>query len=81
MNLSKASHDRDIKIGDTVNQTSETKRRIGLGKAEFGYPRPIFKNKMTNSLKRKVFDSCVIPVPTCGAETLTLTKESEKNLE
>src|ERR1700744_4222155 len=35
---------------------------------------------MNNSLKRKVFDSCVLPVLTYGAETLTLTKVSENKL-
>ena len=35
---------------------------------------------MNNSLKRKVFDSCVLPVLTYGAETLTLTKASSSKL-
>ena len=35
---------------------------------------------MNNSLKRKVFDLCVLPVLTYGAETLTLTKASENKL-
>jgi hypothetical protein len=62
------------------NQTAEVKRRIGLGWAAFGKLRLIFKSKMNNSLKRKVFDSCVLPVLTYGAETLTLTKASENKL-
>src|SRR6202012_467856 len=62
------------------NQTDEEKRRIGLGWAAFGKLRLIFKSKMNNSLKRKVFDSCVLPVLTYGAETLTLTKASENKL-
>ena len=68
-----------LKLG-LDNQTAEVKRRIGLGWAAFGKLRLIFKSKMNNSLKRKVFDSCVLPVLTYGAETLTLTRASENKL-
>ena len=68
-----------LKLG-LGNQMAEVKRRIGLGWAAFGKLRMIFKSKMNNSLKRKVFDSCVLPVLTYGAETLTLTKASENKL-
>ena len=68
-----------LKLG-LDNQTAEVKRRIGLGWAAFGKLKLIFKSKMNNSLKRKVFDSCVLPVLTYGAETLTLTKASENKL-
>ena len=68
-----------LKVG-LDNQTAEVKRRIGLGWAAFGKLRQIFKSKMNNSLKRKVFDSCVFPVLTFGAETLTLTRASENKL-
>ena len=44
-----------LKLG-LDNQTAEVKRRIGLGWAAFGKLRLIFKSKMNNSLKRKVFD-------------------------
>lgn len=62
------------------NQTAEINRRIGLAWAAFGKLRLIFKSKMNNSLKRKVFDTCVLPVLTYGAETLTLTKASKNKL-
>lgn len=68
-----------LKLG-LDNQTAEVKRRVGLGWAAFGKLRLIFKSKMNNSLKRKVFDSCVLPVLTYGAEALTLTKASENKL-
>src|ERR1700744_6356930 len=68
-----------MKLG-LLNQTAEVRRRIGLGWAAFGTLRTIFKSKMNNSLKRKVFDSCVLPVLTYGAETLTLTKASSNKL-
>ena len=62
------------------SQTAEKKRRIGLAWAAFGKLRLIFKSKMNSSLKREVFDTCVLPVLTNGAETLTLTKASENKL-
>ena len=68
-----------LKLG-LDNQTAEIRRRIGLAWAAFGKLRLIFKSKMNNSLKRKVFDTCVLPVLTYGAETLTLTKASEDKL-
>ena len=68
-----------LKLG-LDNQTAEIKRRIGLAWAAFGRLSLIFKSKMSNSLKRKVFDTCVLPVLTYGAETLTLTKASENKL-
>src|ERR1700743_2572209 len=43
-----------LKLG-LDNQTAEVKRRIGLGWSAFGKLRLIFKSKMNNSLKRKVF--------------------------
>ena len=69
-----------LKLG-LENQTAEISRRIGLSWAAFGKLRHIFKNKINNSLKRKVFDACVLPVLTYGAETLTLTKASENKLK
>src|ERR1700761_4130181 len=68
-----------LKLG-LNNQTAEVKRRIGLGWAAFGKLRLIFKSIMNNGLKRKEFDSCVLPVLTYEAETLTLTKASENKL-
>lgn len=57
-----------VKLG-LDNQTAEVKRRIGLGWAAFGKLRLVFKKQNEhiekyNSLKRKVFDSCVLPVLT-----------------
>src|ERR1700748_1305792 len=72
--------DRDIKIGDTIIERVDSYVHLGLGWAAFGKLRLIFKSKMNNSLKRKVFDSCVLPVLNYGAKTLTLTKASENKL-
>lgn len=58
------------------NQTCEIKRRIGLTWAAFGKLKYIWKSNIPVCLKRKVFNQCVLPVLTYGAETLTLTKQS-----
>lgn len=63
------------------NQTLEIQRRIGLTWAAFGNLRNIFKSDLPNCLKRKVFDQCVLPVLTYGAETLTLTKKSIEKIQ
>ena len=65
----------EIRLGRD-NQTCEIYRRIGLAWAAFGRLRGVFKGDIPISLKRKVFDQCVLPVLTYGAETLTLTKRS-----
>lgn len=69
----------EIQIGKN-NQTHEIQRRIGLGWAAFGKLREVFKSNIPICLKRKVYDQCVLPVITYGAETLTLTKKSAENL-
>ncbi|CAG9837260.1 unnamed protein product [Diabrotica balteata] len=69
----------EIMIGRD-NQTHELKRRVGLGWAAFGKLRETFKSELPTCLKRKVFDQCVLPVLTYGAETLTLTKAAATKL-
>lgn len=63
------------------NQTLEIQRRLGLTWAAFGNLRNILKSDLPNCLKRKVFDQCVLPVLTYGAETLTLTKKSIEKIQ
>lgn len=65
----------ELRIGRD-NQTCEISRRIGLAWAAFGKLQYIFKTNIPTCLKRKVFDQCVLPVLTYGAETLTLTKKT-----
>jgi len=55
------------------------KRRIRLGWAAFGKLKLIFKSKMNNSLKRKVFDSCVLPVLTYGAKLSQAESSTKSN--
>ena len=46
------------------------------------YPkhRDIFKNNLDIWLKRQVYNSCVLPAMTYGAETWTLTKQAQNKL-
>jgi hypothetical protein len=51
----------------------EVNRRIQLGWAAFGKLRRVFSSSIPQSPKTKVFNQCVLPVMTYGAETWTLT--------
>ncbi|XP_047994918.1 uncharacterized protein LOC125233097 [Leguminivora glycinivorella] len=51
----------------------EANRRIRLGWAEFHKLRGVFSSPIPQCLKSKVFDQCVLPVMTYGAETWALT--------
>lgn len=51
----------------------EVNRRIQLGWAAFGKLRRVFSSSIPQCLKTKVFNACVLPVMTYGAETWTLT--------
>lgn len=67
-----------IYLGHTVqlgksNFENEVNRRIQLGWAAFGKLRNIFSSKIPQCLKTRVFDQCVLPVMTYGAETWSLT--------
>lgn len=55
------------------NFDKEVARRIQLGWAAFGKLRDIFSSKIPQCLKTQVFDQCVLPVMTYGAETWSLT--------
>ena len=55
-------------------QTAEINRRIGLTWSAFGMLRYILKDEtIPINLKRKVYESCILPVATYGLETMTLT--------
>lgn len=69
-----------IKLG-RENQNEEISRRIGLSWAAFGNLKYIFDDKkIPINLKRKVFNSCVLPVTTYGIETKPLTLQSANRL-
>ena len=65
----------EIRLGRD-NQTCELDRRIGLTWAAFGKLSHILKSDIPMCLKRKVYNQCVLPVLTYGAETSTLTKKT-----
>ncbi|CAG9123735.1 unnamed protein product [Plutella xylostella] len=54
----------------------EITRRIQLGWAAFSKLDDVLKSKIPQCLKTKVFNQCVLPTLTYGAETWTLTKET-----
>ena len=65
------------------NQTGEKiKRRIQLGWVKFGTLSYIFWDHIhLIYMKRQVFDQCIIPVLSYGAETRTTTKWLEKKIK
>ena len=57
------------------SKEEEIKRRINLGWQAFGRASSTFKNqKIPLILKRKVYNQCILPIVTYGAETWNLTK-------
>ena len=70
----------DIRLGK-LNQDAEIKRRTQLSWAAFGKLAYVLKNKtIPINLKRKVYDTCILPVCTYGLETMSLTKKTIKKL-
>ncbi len=55
-------------------------RRIGMGWSAFGKQNFVMNNNLPLSLRRKVYNQCILPVLTYGAETWRLTKELERKL-
>ncbi|RVE40575.1 hypothetical protein evm_014776 [Chilo suppressalis] len=67
-----------VYLGQTLqlsrnNFEEEVNRRIRLGWAAFGKLRQVLTSSIPQCLKTKVFNQCVLPVMTYGAETWTLT--------
>ena len=72
-------------MGKRISLNSETagevKRRIQLGWAKFGKLSFIFRDEdLPTSLKKQVFNKCIIPVLSYGSETWTTTNKLEKKL-
>ena len=61
-------------------QDKEIQRRILAGWVAYVKHRDIFKSNLAISLKRQVYNSCVLPATTYGAEILTLTKHAQDKL-
>ena len=62
------------------NQDKEILQRITAGWTAYAKHRDIFKSNFAICLKRKVYNSCVLPAMTYGAETWSLTKQAQKKL-
>ena len=62
------------------NQDKEIQRRIMAGWAAYAKHRDIFKSNLAICLKRQVYNYCVLPAMTYGAETWTLTKQAQNKL-
>ena len=62
------------------NQDKEILRRITAGRTAYAKHRDIFKSNFAICLKRKVYNSCVLPATTYGAETWSFTKQAQKKL-
>ena len=58
-------------------RTKKYKGRIMAGWAAYAEHRDIFKSNLAVCLKRQVYNSCVLPAKTYGAETWTLTKQAQ----
>ena len=58
------------------NQDKEIQRRIMAGWAAYAKRRDIFKSNLAICLKRQVYNSCVLPAMTYGAETWARIHES-----
>ena len=73
-------------LGQTIAMENSTKQevsiRIKAGWSVFGKYREIFLDRhLPMSLKRKVFNQCVLPAMTYGSQTWSLTKALVKKLE
>ena len=56
------------------NKEKEIKHRISSGWQAFGRASSIFKSKMPTSLKRRVYNHCIIPKITYGYDTWSRAK-------
>ena len=77
--------DHYIYLGQRISmrpsKEEEIKRRITLGWQAFGRASSTFKNnKIPLILKRRVYNQCILPIVTYGAETWNLTKRQTRKL-
>ena len=80
-----AAVERDMYLGQHYsikekNQGKEIHRRIMAGWAAYAKHRDSFKGTLAICLKRQVYNSCVLPAMTYGADTWTLTKQAQNKL-
>ena len=65
---------------DVVSCGAGLQRRIMAGWVAFAKHWGIFKSNLAIGLKRQVYNSCVLPAMTYGADTWTLTKQAQNKL-
>lgn len=69
-------------ISHSDQSTKEINRRTANGWKKYWSLKEVFKsNELSMQIKRKVFESCVLPVITYGCETWSLTKQHREKLE
>ncbi len=69
-------------LGQTVPTLHEKEiRRIGMGWGSFGKHSLAMNSSLPLSMKRKVYNLCILLVLTCRSETWRLTKELERKLK
>ena len=61
------------------NQDKEIQRRITARWTAFAKHRDIFKGNIGTCLKRQIYNSCVLPAMTYGAETWALTTHASSH--
>ncbi|XP_042865863.1 uncharacterized protein LOC122249230 [Penaeus japonicus] len=67
---------RQLITANSTSKEQEIKRRITIGWQAFGRASTISKNKdISLILKRQVYNQCILPTVTYGAETWNLTKK------
>ena len=62
------------------NQDRKIQRRITTGRTTFAKHRDIFKGNIGTCMKRQVYNSCILPAMTYGAETWALTTQAKNKL-
>ncbi|KAK2178434.1 hypothetical protein NP493_544g02000 [Ridgeia piscesae] len=62
------------------NQTKEIQRRITAGWTAFAKYHDIFNGNVGTCLKRQIYNSCVLPAMTYGADTWALTTQAKNKL-
>ena len=76
----KATYTWDNATASRKRARTEIQRIIMAGWAAYAKDRDIFKSNLAICLKRQVYNSCVLPAMTYGAETWTLTKQAQNKL-
>ena len=65
----------------TPDKEIEIQRQIALEWQAFGRANSVLTSKLPISLKRKVYNQCILPVMTRGSETWNLTKKQTMKLK